>query len=101
MDCENQFHCFEPIRNDRALLAVNAEATISVVDMNAGKIEFDWQLPSQQAPSHIKNLIVGEDSMWAITGSSTGEICLLDQRSGFILDTWKAHDSNITKVSIS
>lgn len=73
MENENNWLCFEPIRNDRTLVAVNSESVISFIDLNSGKTTHEWVLPSVSS-SLVKCLLASDDSAYIVTGTSAGTV---------------------------
>jgi WD40 repeat protein len=46
----------------------------------------------------LQCLATHEDGYWVCTGSSNGQLCVLDRRTGEIAQAWQAHEGPIIKV---
>lgn len=92
---------FETTKDDKLLVAVNTEGFVDFVDLNLGKTVYQWVLPYPLIMGQFKPLALSSDKLWIACGSSSGEICLIDHRTGILLAFWKAHEMGITKVVTS
>ena len=59
---------------------------------------YAWYLPNSTVAGKIKCCAVSKDGNYLATGSSMGEMCLLDQRTGCLMAVWKAHDGPVLKL---
>jgi WD repeat-containing protein 81 len=111
---DTHFLAFNPVYEGRVLLAATAEASITVLDVTAGRRVAEWMVPFHTG--HIRALALGpaegdasfqhmslpsgalSQYKWLAAGSTTGAISLVDSRTGVLLDTWKAHEGQVLKL---
>jgi len=75
------------------------EGTLCLMDaMKATVALHEWNLPSLLGNGIVRCICSSPKRSWIAIGCSTGLIILLDYRTGYILNQWKAHDSAITKL---
>ena len=46
----------------------------------------------------VRSLTVSPDNNWIAIGFSSGLMSLLDQRTGYLMATWKGHEGEILQV---
>jgi WD repeat-containing protein 81 len=46
----------------------------------------------------IRCLAVSPSGLWVATGQSSGCITVLDSRTGLVISTWKAHESEVLQL---
>lgn len=78
--------------------AATSENIIKFVDLRSKSYAYDFR--TCNAPSgSIKTLTTTGNNL-LIVGFSTGLVCVLDMRNGWIVDTWKNHDNEILQMKI-
>ena len=48
----------------------------------------------------VRSLTVSPDNNWIAIGFSSGLMSLLDQRTGYLMATWKGHEGEILQVRV-
>eukprot|EP01114_Cavostelium_apophysatum_P001137 TRINITY_DN10974_c0_g1_i1.p1 TRINITY_DN10974_c0_g1~~TRINITY_DN10974_c0_g1_i1.p1 ORF type:complete len:856 (-),score=223.82 TRINITY_DN10974_c0_g1_i1:25-2592(-) len=92
------FVCVENTKDDKLLLMLNSDWMLSFVDMNSGKLVFQYYLSNFSGNDETVSLCLSDDNMWIAAGSTSGEISLLDARTGYVLEVWKGHDGEVSKL---
>lgn len=79
------------------VLAGTADSTIKLIDARTAEYIMEWKLTSTPSGS-VRCLTVAPSGKWIAVGLSAGQIVMLDGRSGTILASWKASESELLQM---
>ncbi|CAG0892872.1 unnamed protein product [Darwinula stevensoni] len=79
------------------ILVGTSEGTLRFLDIRASKYVCDLKT-SYLAGGVVRSLCTSSDGHRVAIGHSTGILSVLDLRSGFLLNSWKAHDGEILNL---
>ncbi|XP_065172882.1 WD repeat-containing protein 81 isoform X2 [Atheta coriaria] len=82
------------------LFAASAECSIKVIDARICSYVHDLKVAVNQGV-WIRCVAIAPSGNWIATGLCSGHITVLDTRTGLVLSTWRAHDSEIVQLVTS
>ena len=77
--------------------AATPENIIKFADLRSKSYVYEFR--TCNAPGSIKTLATIQSNL-LLAGFSTGLICVIDMRNGWIVDTWKNHDNEILQLKV-
>lgn len=85
-----------PAPSTMVVTATN-ESVLKYVDMRSAGYTHEFKTSTTSA-GLIRSLTVSPDNNWIAIGFSSGLMSLLDQRTGYLMATWKGHEGEILQV---
>ncbi|KAK4874618.1 hypothetical protein RN001_013978 [Aquatica leii] len=79
------------------LFAATTEGTIRVIDTRICNYVYELKITLNPA-GLIRCLAVSSSGTWLATGQSSGHITVLDTRTGLVISTWRAHESEVLQL---
>uniref|UniRef100_A0A6B2EAH1 Putative lysosomal trafficking regulator lyst n=1 Tax=Phlebotomus kandelakii TaxID=1109342 RepID=A0A6B2EAH1_9DIPT len=80
------------------VLAGTADASVKIIDARDFSCVIDWKL-TQNATGSVRCMAVSPSGTWVAVGLSSGQLTVLDSRTGMILATWRPHDGELLQLS--
>ncbi|KAJ8975302.1 hypothetical protein NQ317_011644 [Molorchus minor] len=79
------------------IFAATTEGTIKVIDTRI--LNYIHELKVNMSPSGlIRCLAIAPSGLWIAAGQSSGSITVLDTRTGLVISSWRAHESEVLQV---
>ena len=89
--------CMTNVAAPSACFAVaTADNVVKFADLRTKSYAYEFRLCS--APSGSVRTIAASQNNLLLVGFNTGLMCVLDMRNGWIVDTWKKHDSELLQT---
>ncbi|KAB0793224.1 hypothetical protein PPYR_12844 [Photinus pyralis] len=79
------------------LFAATTEGTVRVIDARICNYVYELKITVNPA-GLIRCLAVSSSGLWLATGQSSGHITVLDTRTGLVISTWRAHESEVLQL---
>ncbi|XP_044253256.1 WD repeat-containing protein 81 isoform X2 [Tribolium madens] len=79
------------------VFAATTDGTVKVIDTRTCSYIHELKV-SLNPTGLIRCLAVSPSGAWVATGQSSGTITVLDTRTGLIISTWKAHESEVLQL---
>ncbi|XP_059618157.1 WD repeat-containing protein 81 [Phlebotomus argentipes] len=80
------------------VLAGTADASVKIIDARDLSYVIDWKL-TQSATGSVRCMAVSPSGTWVAVGLSSGQLTVLDSRTGMILATWRPHDGELLQLA--
>uniref|UniRef100_A0A1B0CQP6 Putative lysosomal trafficking regulator lyst n=1 Tax=Lutzomyia longipalpis TaxID=7200 RepID=A0A1B0CQP6_LUTLO len=80
------------------VLAGTADASVKIIDARNFSYVIDWKL-TQNATGSVRCMAVSPSGTWVAVGLSSGQLSVLDSRTGMIMATWRPHDGELLQLS--
>ncbi|XP_055712487.1 WD repeat-containing protein 81 isoform X2 [Phlebotomus papatasi] len=80
------------------VLAGTADASVKIIDARDFSYVIDWKL-TQNATGSVRCMAVSPSGTWIAVGLSSGQLTVLDSRTGMILATWRPHDGELLQLT--
>eukprot|EP00736_Rhodelphis_marinus_P000950 Rmarinus@m.25149 len=89
----------QPLPMSTCVAALTSEGSLRMLDCRSATQSDDLSICTTPAgtPRCLAACPVGS---WIAIGFSSGMISLVDQRTGILLDSWKAHDGQVTSLAV-
>lgn len=82
------------------VFATTTEGTVKLIDTRI--CSYIQELKVSLSPTGlIRCLAIAPSGFWVATGQSSGTITILDSRTGLVISTWKAHESEVLQLVAS
>ncbi|XP_018566395.1 WD repeat-containing protein 81 isoform X2 [Anoplophora glabripennis] len=79
------------------VFAATTDGTVKVID--ARLLNYIQELRISLNPSgFIRSLAISRSGLWIAAGQSSGNITVLDTRTGLVISNWRAHESEVLQV---
>ncbi|XP_017786656.1 PREDICTED: WD repeat-containing protein 81 [Nicrophorus vespilloides] len=79
------------------LFAATADATLRIID--ARLCAYSYELKVCIGPvSLIRCMAVAPSGLWIAVGQASGQITILDTRTGLVLQTWRGHEGEVLQL---
>jgi len=99
LETENPVSSIQCIDKGGTEFFAATEGSLCLMDaMKATVALHEWNLPTIMGNGVVRCVCSSAKRNWIAVGCTTGLIMLLDFRTGFIMNQWKAHDNAIIKL---
>jgi WD repeat-containing protein 81 len=82
------------------VLAGTADSTVKVIDSRLSDYVLEWKLTTTPSGS-VRCLTVSPSGTWIAVGLSSGQIVMIDGRTGIIKSSWKASEGELLQMQAS
>ncbi|GAB0095291.1 WD repeat-containing protein 81 [Sergentomyia squamirostris] len=80
------------------VLAGTADASVKIIDARDISYAIDWKL-TQNATGSVRCMAVSPSGTWIAVGLSSGQLTVLDSRTGMVMATWRPHDGELLQLA--
>lgn len=80
------------------ILCGTTESSVKIIDARCMNYVNEWKV-STNLSSSVRCMAVSPSGAWIAVGLSSGQLILLDGRSGVILASWKANDGELLQLT--
>ncbi|KAK9767412.1 hypothetical protein K7432_002813 [Basidiobolus ranarum] len=94
---KHPFVSIKPIFKSRQIIGATGDSTITVMDINSLCLLHSWK-SSTITTGTIRIIAVNPSETLVAIGYSTGNVSLIETRTGALVSVWKAADSDITSL---
>lgn len=80
------------------ILAGTSESTLKIIDARTISYINEWKFSVNQTLGSVRCITIPPSGHWMAVGLSSGQIILCDDRTGVIIASWKATDSELLQL---